>query len=42
MNDIIFEDSGMEEFQDMLGSYLSKVDDFQAYPEILPFRNLQI
>ena len=30
MNDITFEDSGMEEFQDMLGSYLSKVDEKSA------------
>ena len=30
MNDITFEDSGMEEFQDMLGSYLSiSTDDIK-------------
>lgn len=34
MNDITFEDSGMEEFQDMLGSYLSKVDEKSALDAI--------
>lgn len=34
MNDITFEDSGMEEFQDMLGSYLSNVDEKSALDAI--------
>ena len=34
MNDITFEDSGMEEFHDMLGSYLSKVDEKSALDAI--------
>ena len=40
MNDITFEDSGMEEFQDMLGSYLSKVDEKSALDAIEASRAL--